>query len=245
MASVTQHYADHLGPIYEWMIGGFDAAAEAARADLRAANIAGSPGRVAVDLGAGLGAHAIALAEAGFRVVAIDTCGPLLEELTARTRRGLEITCVHDDLQLLPRYAAGPVDVIACMGDTLTHLASPDAVRRLLQTIAETLAPGGIFLSTFRDYSARPPEGRCRVIPVRQDDDRILTCVVEYHATTITVHDLVHERTAAGWSLRVSSYPKLRLRPSWVRSALRRTGLPVTAETTPQGMVQLTARRPA
>ena len=35
----------------------------------------------AVDLGAGLGAHAVALTEAGYAVTAIDTCAPLLEEL--------------------------------------------------------------------------------------------------------------------------------------------------------------------
>jgi SAM-dependent methyltransferase len=245
MASVIQHYADHLGPIYEWMVGDLDAATDAARADLRAANIVDGTGRVAVDLGAGLGTHAIALAEFGFRVIAIDTCGPLLEALTRRSRHGLEITRVQADLQNMRRHCAGPVDVIACMGDTLTHLPSPAAVSRLLKTIVTVLAPGGTFVATFRDYSARPVEGNCRVIPVRHDDDRILTCVLEYHAKTLTVHDVIHERTAAGWSFRVSSYPKLRLNPWWVRSTLSRFGMTVTAETTPQGMVRLAATRAA
>jgi 2-polyprenyl-3-methyl-5-hydroxy-6-metoxy-1,4-benzoquinol methylase len=158
MASVTQHYAEHLGPIYEWMLGDFDTAMDAARTDLRAANIVGGVERVAVDLGAGLGTHAIALAEAGFQVIAIDTCASLLEALSRRSGSGLAITAVQADLQQFRQHSGGRVDVIACMGDTLTHLASRDSVNRLLKTIATALAPGGTFVTTFRDYSADPLE---------------------------------------------------------------------------------------
>ncbi len=244
MATATEHYADHLGPIYEWMLGDLDAATDAARGDLRAANIAGGAGCAAVDLGAGIGTHAIALAEVGFRVTAIDSCAPLLAALRRRARHGLAITCVHDDLlQQLQRHAPATVDVVACMGDTLTHLLSTDDVKRLLRGIAAVLAPGGTFVTTFRDYSAHPLDGNCRIIPVRHDDNRILTCVLEYHAQSITVHDLLHERTNTGWSFRVSSYPKLRLSPTWVQSTLSGLGLTVTAGTTPQGMVRLAATR--
>ena len=65
VASVREHYDRHLGPVYGWMIGDFDAAKEAARTELRAAGLSEGAGSVAVDLGAGPGAHAIALAEAG------------------------------------------------------------------------------------------------------------------------------------------------------------------------------------
>ncbi len=93
-SSVLAHYDEHLGPIYGWMIGDFDQAIAAARAELRAVGIA--PGGVgsAVDLGAGLGAHAVALAEAGYAVTAIDTCAPLLDELRLLARRHA-ITVVH------------------------------------------------------------------------------------------------------------------------------------------------------
>jgi hypothetical protein len=104
------------------------------------------------------------------------------------------------------------------------------------------LKPGGIFVATFRDYAARPLEGAGRFIAVRQDDRRILTCFLEYGETTVTVYDILHERTDAGWSLRVSSYPKLRLSPDWARSALQRLGLVATLEAGSRGMVRLVAR---
>ena len=65
MASVREHYDRHLGPVYGWMVSDFDVAREAARTELRAAGLSEGVGRTAVDLGAGLGAYSIALAEAG------------------------------------------------------------------------------------------------------------------------------------------------------------------------------------
>lgn len=243
MASVREHYDGHLGPVYGWMIGDFDVAKEAARTELRAVGISEGAGRVAVDLGAGPGAHAIALAEAGYAVTAIDTCAELLEELRANGGDHV-IRCVNDDLLNVRRHCEGAVDVIVCMGDTLTHVASVQSVERLFEAISETLRPGGVFVATFRDYGAGALEGVSRFIPVRQDDRRILTCFLEYRETTVTVYDLLHERTDAGWALRVSSYSKLRLSPEWARSTLNRLSLVATLKAGPSGMVRLLAARP-
>ena len=240
MASVREHYDGHLGPIYGWMLGDFDAAKEAARAELRAAGLHDGSGRVAVDLGAGVGAHAIALAEARYSVTALDTCAQLLEELRAHDGNRA-IRCVHDDVLHLRRHCDVPVDVIVCMGDTLTHVASMRSVEQLFQAISEVLKPGGIFVATFRNYGARALEGVGRFVPVRQDDRRILTCFLEYGETTVTVYDLLHERGEAGWTLRVSSYSKLRLSPEWAQSTLNRFGLAARVETAPNGMIRLVA----
>ena len=244
MVSVREHYDSHLGPVYGWMIGDFEVATTAARAELRGAALPEGAGRVAVDLGAGPGAHAIALAEAGYAVTAIDTCAELLEELRARAGH-YAIRCVNDDVLRMRHHCRGALDVIVCMGDTLTHLTSPQSVEQLFEAIAGALRPGGVFVATFRDYQTRTLEGVERFIPVRQDDRRMLTCFLEYHETTVTVHDLLHERTDAGWTLRVSSYSKLRLGPESARATLDRLGLVATLDAGPKGMVRLVATRPA
>lgn len=81
------HYDTFLGDLYEWMIGGLEAALDHGRRDLRAHAIAEAPpnGR-AVDLGAGLGSHAQLLAELGWQVTAIDTSELLLGERTTAHR---------------------------------------------------------------------------------------------------------------------------------------------------------------
>lgn len=243
MTSVQEHYDRHLGGIYGWMLGDFEAAKAAAREELRAAGISEGAGRIAVDLGAGPGAHAIVLADEGYRVTAIDTCAELLGELRANAG-GRSIRCIHDDLLQLGRYCSTPPHVVVCMGDTLTHLESPAAVDALFSNIAGVLAPGGVFVSTFRDYASRTLEGEARFIPVRQAKSRILTCFLEYRETTVIVHDLLHEWTEGGWTLRVSSYPKLRLSPESARSSLERLGLTASVEQGPRGMTRLIARRP-
>ena len=238
MASVQQHYQDLLAPIYGWMTGGFDNAVEAAREDLRAAGLVWGSGRIAVDLGAGPGAHAVAMAESGYRVTAIDTSTELLDQLRAHDDD--RITCVNDDLTRWRKYVDS-ADAVLCMGDTLTHLSSQEMVLELLGTIAAGLKRGGVFMATFRDYTSGIVPGVVRFIPVRSEPDRILTCILDYGRTTVTVHDVLHELTDAGWTQRISSYNKLRLDPAWVRTTLESLGLIAMVEPGPKGMVRVIA----
>jgi 2-polyprenyl-3-methyl-5-hydroxy-6-metoxy-1,4-benzoquinol methylase len=242
MATVSEHYDRHLGPIYSWMIGDAAGAMERSREELRALGIRPGPTGTAVDLGAGPGLHAIPLAELGFSVLAIDACGPLIAELRQRAR-SLPIRALEGDLQQFRRHLDGPVDAILCMGDTLTHLPSREAIEALLDEAAASLAHPGVFIATFRDYATQPLEGIDRFIPVRSDTARTLTCFLEYGDETVTVYDLLHERTDTGTEFTVSSYPKLRLSPGWVAGVLTALGLSVQQESAPSRMVRIVARR--
>lgn len=242
MSSVSEHYDRHLGPVYSWMIGDIDAAIDRNREELRALGLRPGPTGIAVDLGAGPGLHAISLAMLGFSVLALDTCAPLVEEL--RQRAGdLPVRAVEGDLLGFREWLDGSVDAILCMGDTLTHLPSQEAVKILLGEVAATLATPGVFITTFRDYVSTALEGSRRFIPVRNDEARSLTCFLEYAEEIVTVYDLLHEREDTGWQLRVSSYPKLRLDPAWVAGTLTTLGLAVQQDTISNAMVRIVARR--
>src|SRR3954471_7929082 len=102
MAAVGEHYDRHLGPIYSWMTGPFERAVAAARADVPAAVLARGGGRQAIDLGAGTGGHAFVLAEAGYRVTAVDACATLLDEL--RSNCGERVRAIGGDLLDLRQY---------------------------------------------------------------------------------------------------------------------------------------------
>jgi SAM-dependent methyltransferase len=238
MASVIRHYDTLLAPIYSWMVAGPEAAFANGEADL--AGVIGRGG-FAIDLGAGFGMHAVPLARAGWRVLAIDSSPVLLQELATfagslgvRTHRG-------DLLDFTEQLAAGErADLVLCMGDTLTHLESAAVVDALGHAVTRCLAPGGHFIATFRDYT-RLPAGTARFIPVRADDNRILTCFLEEFHDHVQVHDLLHERIDGSWTTKVSSYRKLRLSPDRVRDAFAATGLEARIEPGPRGMVMLTA----
>jgi hypothetical protein len=165
----------------------------------------------------------------------------LLHDLQSRMA-GFEVEAVEADLLGFRRYIQGKARLILCMGDTLPHLESLDAVACLLGEVAASLEAGGSFITSFRDYSTALTATR-RFIPVRSDADRILTCFLEYADERVTVHDILHERVDQQWKLQVSSYRKLRLSADWLVHGLQSHGLSVRREAGLGGMIRIVAQR--
>ena len=239
MTSVTEHYASHLAPIYLWMAGGPEAALRAGTAEIEALNLPLTDGAAILDLGAGFGMHAIPLARKGARVTAIDTSSELLRALE-QLAGNLPIQAVNDDLLAFQSHITEKPSAILCMGDTITHLPDRSAVESLIERAAVALLPAGIFVISLRDYSVPLLEDE-RFIPVRSDDNRILTCFLEYEPEAVVVHDILHQRTPEGWQTRVSHYRKLRLSPQHLIASLESRGFSVRCETGMRGMVRLVA----
>lgn len=249
MTTASEHYDRLLAAHYTWMLGGDVTAA--AKDQVRLLNDLGvrpgSAGTLAVDLGCGPGPQSLALAELGYSpVLAVDTSQALLGELTdlaGRTGHASAVRPVHADIRdaLAAHTRPASVAAVVCMGDTLTHLPSKDDVAALLRDVAQSLAPGGQLVLSYRDLT-RPLTGTDRFLPVRSTDDRIMTCFLEYaDADTVMVHDLIHTRAGATWTPHVSSYPKLRIGPAWLMERCRDAGLHV--EHTGDGLHVLTATK--
>jgi len=237
-AAALRHYETHLAPVYSWMLGDIDAAFARSAAELDGLRLPPTATGVAVDLGAGLGLHAVALANRGFSVTAIDSSRILLDELRSRSGT-LPIVAIEADLADFRDFVQRPPAVIVCMGDTLTHLPGIAEVEKLLAAVAAALAPGGVFAVTFRDYATMALEGNQRFILVRADERRILGCFLEYGQDVVTVHDVLTEQRDGKWQQRVSSYPKLRLAPEWVAGRLIALGFEVDRGVNPSGMVRI------
>lgn len=241
MSTVAEHYATHLAPIYLWMSGGLDAALLRGESEMDCIDPGPWIDCTAVDLGAGFGAHAIPLARRGCRVIAIDSSPHLLDVLR-RHAEALPVQVIEDDLLNFRQHVRAKLDLILCMGDTLTHLPDRHCVEQLFADVAQTLRRGGKFVASFRDYTT-PLVDAARFIPVRSDDDRILVCFLEYFFDWVCVHDLLQERSGAGWLMRVSSYRKLRLSVQSVCAGLKAAGFEARVERGPLGMVRVVAQR--
>lgn len=241
MNRVHEHYEQHLGPVYTWMVGGFDSALERGAKEVEAiANTVGERD-LAVDLGAGFGMHAIPLARRGFDVIAIDNCRSLLDELRMKSGE-LSIEAVEDDLFSFPLHLPDKASLILCMTDTLTHLADKGAVIDLIRSIFDHLVSGGRFVTTFRDYST-PLQAEQRFIPVRSSPNRVFTCFLEYGDSHLTVNDILYEWNGNAWDFSVSSYQKIRISPTWFIDELEKVGFRVAREQTQSGMVRVVADR--
>jgi SAM-dependent methyltransferase len=236
MATVVSHYETHLAPIYAWMAGGVEHAVALGANDV--AEFLPGPG-YAIDLGAGFGMHAIPLARSGYRVLAVDTSEHLLAQLRQQWP-GPEVETVVADLLDFTPHIRQKAHLVLCMGDTLTHLQAEEQVATLMHRVSDALRPGGHFIATFRDYR-RLPSDTHRFIPVRSDAQRILTCFVEEAGEHALVHDVLHERKDDNWTMKVSSYRKLRLSPEVVVDAAHAAGLNCQIQQGPRGMVTLRA----
>jgi 2-polyprenyl-3-methyl-5-hydroxy-6-metoxy-1,4-benzoquinol methylase len=241
MTTVAEHYANHLGPIYLWMVGGSEAALQAGSVEVEALNLPLTDGALVLDLGSGFGMHAIPLARRGARVMAIDTSAALLHAL-AELGGDLPIQAINDDLLAFQSHITEAPSAILCVGDTITHLPERSAVESLVEKAAAALPAGGMFVVSFRDYSAALT-GDQRFIHVKGDDTRILTCFLEYEPEVVLVHDILHQRTAEGWQTQVSHYRKLRLSPEQLIAGLESHGFNVRREVGMRGMVRLIAQR--
>lgn len=222
--STKAHYEHHLAGFYAWMSGDFQSKTNAFSQFLKEQHLLPVSSGIAVDLGAGHGMQSIPLAQAGYRVFAVDFNEQLLNELQSNAGN-LDITVIRDDLRNVASFARQP-ELIVCCGDTLAHLDNLADVEKLLTEAAQTLTEEGKLLLTFRDYSVELT-GTQRFIPVKSDDNRILTCVLEYDDTHVTVTDLLHERINDAWTQKISSYKKVRLRTGEVITIVKKTGLQV------------------
>lgn len=242
MNTAKEHYDQQLAAIYSWMSGSPEVVIERNRALFHQLGIDNLPRGLAVDLGAGSGFQSVPLAEFGFSVVAVDFSAALLAELRERAN-GLAIRTVDDDLLNFAKHIDEQAQVVVCMGDTLTHLESFDAVQTLLLDVARALARDGMLILTFRDYVSVEPHGIQRFIPVRSDDSRIFTCFLEYREEVVEVYDLLYQREGEQWMLNVSSYPKLRLDRNWISNQLRQSGLTVLRNEFANGMISIVAKK--
>ena len=117
-------------------------------------------GRVSrlLDIGCGRGGDIRKWIDAGVRsVVGVDASSQAVREARSRfaqtvAQTGSSIAC--DFRTSMPRVAPGSYDVVTCMFALQYFFESRESARRLLQTIATALRPGGWFVGVVPDGDA-------------------------------------------------------------------------------------------
>ncbi len=241
MTDAKTHYDNLLAPYYSWIFGGAEQKLKENRTFFRDHGIKPEGSGVAMDLGAGCGFQSIPLAEAGFRVIAIDSCPALLADLT-KSAGELPIETIEGNLLNFSNHHLVDTELIVCMGDTLTHLETLDDVQALFKNAHQALSDTGLLVLTFRDLMFEL-KGLERFIPVRSESNLIFTCFLEYENEHVKVHDVIYEKTNGQWQLKKGVYKKLRIPPQWARDCLLETGFEVNQFDIRNGMATITARK--
>jgi SAM-dependent methyltransferase len=133
--------------------------------------LATGPSRRLLDLGCGTGEHARFLAAQGFDVTGVDRS----ESMLARAREQPlppNLRFVEADLEELDRAVEGSFGGAICLGNTLPHLRTREALDRFLGALHRRLAPGGPAVIQIINYE-RVFEGGLRHLPLnfRRDEE--------------------------------------------------------------------------
>jgi SAM-dependent methyltransferase len=222
--TVKEHYDNHLGDFYSWMTGDFHTKSNEFKDFLTDNSVKPLSNKIAIDLGAGHGLQSIPLAEIGFQVLAVDFNQQLLNELNINAK-DLNITTINDDIKKVETFANNP-ELIICCGDTLSHLDNKIEVKNFIVNIVKSLDKNGKLILSFRDYSTKLT-GIDRFIPVKSDDTKILTCILDYEDEFVNVTDLLYERTDNVWKQKVSTYKKVRLLTNEIVEHLEGCGMTI------------------
>ncbi|WP_459212184.1 class I SAM-dependent methyltransferase [Aquimarina rhabdastrellae] len=221
--TVKKHYDEHLSNFYSWMIGDFEKKQKEFQSFLKKNKIHPYHTKTAIDLGAGHGIQSISLSKIGFNVIAIDFNKKLLEELELNSRNAA-IKIVNDDIRNVSTYNKEHPELILCCGDTLTHLESKEEIQMFIKNCITSLIHKGKMILSFRDYTTELIDQK-NCIPVKSDENRILTCILDYEPEKVKVTDLLHEKINDEWKQKVSSYYKVRVSPFEIEKIMKDNGM--------------------
>jgi SAM-dependent methyltransferase len=239
--NTKEHYDNHLANFYSWMIGDFDLLVSKYYDYFKIHNILSTNNKTAFDFGCGNGVQSIALAKLGFNVFSFDFNKQLLNELESN-RNNHNITIIESDFVNFDKYSTISPDLIICMGDTISHLSDKSDIEMLFKNCNKVIKDNGLLTLSFRDYST-PLTGVNRFIPVKSDENRILTCFLEYYDNYVIVNDLLYENENGKWNQKVSSYKKIRISENEIIELLRKSNFEIISSEIINRMVFLIAKK--
>lgn len=128
--------------------------------------------KVVLDASCGAGTQAIALAQIGYRVLASDPSGGMLERARQHAQEmGVtdRISFLQADFLQLARMTEGNLDAIITKGDAFPHLITDLEIETTLAGFYRLLRPGGKVIIGMRDFEPYIQE-RPRFLPGRVHD---------------------------------------------------------------------------
>jgi SAM-dependent methyltransferase len=173
--------------------------------------------RRVLDAACGTGHHAIALARHGYDLVGADLSLAMVE--LARDNAvdaGVDITFVQaglGDLAGIDPRVEGAFDAVLCLGNSLPHLLSRDAVRAALADFRAVLRPGGLVVIQNRNFDKVWAEKQRFMPPQSYRDDGgewIFVRFYDFEEMEVVFNMVRLRRTPEGWAQDVDA---TRLRP--------------------------------
>jgi glycine/sarcosine N-methyltransferase len=111
--------------------------------------------RRVLDTACGTGKHALALARAGYDVTGADLSAGMIEQAEKNAAAaGQRVRFVVAGFAELSAKVSAGFDALLCLGNSLPHVLTEDALRATLLDFAAALRPGGLVIIQSRNFDA-------------------------------------------------------------------------------------------
>ena len=186
--------------------------------------------RSVLDTACGTGWHSIALAQRGYTAAGCDASPAMIEK--ARANAGQAHVSVHFEVADFTQINKFPAafDAIFCLGNSLPHLLSQEALVDALRNMRARLHSGGVLILHNLNYDLRLQK-RPRFFSANGNADTLVWRFADYGPEFITFHTALFEREAentsrgaASWSVVVNSTLQRPLLAKDLDEALTRAG---------------------
>ncbi len=186
--------------------------------------------RSILDAACGTGWHAIALAQKGYRAAGCDA-SPVMIEMARNNavKAKADVRFEVADFNQLGKFSETFAAVI-CLGNSLPHLLSQEALVKALQQMRGKLHAGGLLILHNLNYDMRMVK-KPRFFSVNGDDKALVWRFADYGPEFITFHTALFERKAEGekqektsWSVQVNSTLQRPLLEKGLDEALAQAG---------------------
>lgn len=124
-----------------------------------------------LDLACGTGTYAFALAERGHKVTALDLDKDMVK-LAIEKKGKLDVEFyVQDMTEIKNKFKDKKYDLIYCIGNSLVHLESREAIRKLIKDMSSMLNEGGTIIVQIINYD-RVLSNNITVLPIIEREEQ-------------------------------------------------------------------------
>ena len=182
-----------------------------------------------LDAACGTGHHAIALARRGYQAAGADLSAAMVERARVNARdAGLEIPFHVAGLGQLSALGQR-YDACLCLGNSLPHLLTADAVADALADFATILRPGGVLVLQNRNFDRVWAERPRFMDPQSwqgepETDEMLFVRFYDFYPETITFNMVRLRRVTGAWQQEVDSTELRPIQSPDLATALARAG---------------------
>ena len=186
--------------------------------------------RSILDTACGTGWHTITLAQKGYQAAGCDASPQMIERARANAAQaGVKLRFEVADFSGLDKFPE-KFDAVLCLGNSLPHLLSHEALVEALQQLRGKLRAGGVLILHNLNYDMRMVK-KPRFFSANGNPDALVWRFADYGPELITFHTALFERKmedageeTLSWSVQVNSTLQRPLLRKDLDEALGRAG---------------------